>query len=91
MLTDAVEVMKQELRNLYLARLIIWESVIAFFGVLNISALTESWTNWNLLSIASQIVLFLCMYKSIRHSEVVLSRGIEWLNSRFTNMRGKTR
>jgi hypothetical protein len=71
--------MTNERKQRWLVRLMLLDFVIACLLGLNVSALTESWTNWNILGFACQAVFLLCVYRSFRnHEELVMRRVLHY-------------
>ena len=75
--------MKRELQHRYLARLLVWQLVVTALVGWNVSILTETWTNWNIVSFACQILLVLCGYREIVRFEDYVTRWLPYFVTRF--------
>lgn len=75
--------MKRELHHRYLARLLVWQFVAAALVGWNVPILMDTWTNWNVVSFACQIVLLLCGYREIVRFEDFVTRWLSSFATRF--------
>ena len=75
--------MTKERQHRLFARFLMWQSVVACLGGWNVIALSESWTNWMVLSFACQGVLLFCAIRAIRRHEDLMTNWVAYIFSKI--------
>lgn len=73
--------MTDEQKYRWLTRFFVWQCVICLLVGWNVTAFSEEWTNWNILSIAGQAILLFCVHRQMRRFHVFIAQCIKHFTS----------
>jgi hypothetical protein len=68
--------MTRRFDNRRIAQFLVWHWVVGLLIIWNVLLFSESWTNWNLLSLSCQAILLVCGYPGIRRFETIAAHWV---------------